>query len=57
MPDIALWNEVRRAHERLDLFEKAVPEMSSAELHKLILALEREFRNEIQGLKMRMGKK
>ena len=56
--DIKAWNEINRAHERLDNLEKN-PGLSEdgAKLKAAIDEFVKEFRGEIQGLKMRMGKK
>ena len=58
---IALNNRIEQAHERIDLLEKSVGGnlMTEilAELDKKYMIEINALKNEIQGLKMRMGKK
>jgi predicted transcriptional regulator len=58
---IALTNRVEQAHERIDALEKAnggnlITELL-AELDKKYMIEIQSLKNEIQGLKMRLGKK
>lgn len=52
--DFKAWNEINRAHDRLDVLEKGNPEIAAlrAEFEKF----QKLVKDEIQGLKMRTGK-
>lgn len=60
VPEFALSNKINHAHERIDALERGLAQGADAVTRADLDALRAEvakLRNEIQGLKMRMGKK